>query len=172
MNTQNPINICQQRADDHSHVETLLDDAFGMDRQTKASYRLREGEQPLDGLAFVARGNDGNITGCISFWKILIGEQHNEAVLLGPLAVSPDHQGEGLGRALMEYGIARVRQNGHRLILLVGDAPYYARAGFKQVPVGQITFPGPVDYARLLYLELEPGALAGMSGLVIAPSRA
>ncbi len=172
MNTQNPINICRQTADDHAAVETLLDEAFGMDRQTKASYRLREGEQPLDGLAFVTKDNNGEITGCISFWKILIGDQHCEAVLLGPLAVAPDHQGEGLGKALMQYGISRVRNNGHRLILLVGDAPYYARAGFRQVPVGKIVFPGPVDYARLLYLELEAGAMQEMRGLVIAPGRA
>jgi len=48
----------------------------------------------------------------------------------------------------------------------VGDEPYYARMGFKRAPPGRIVLPGPVDPARLLYCELQPGAFEGVSGKV------
>jgi predicted N-acetyltransferase YhbS len=60
----------------------------------------------------------------------------------------------------------RARAEGFALVILVGDMPYYARFGFKPVSPGQIVLPGPVDPARLLALELVPGALAGVKGVV------
>ena len=65
---------------------------------------------------------------------------------------------------LMERSIADARVQGHRLILLVGDAAYYARVGFKPVPKGRATMPGPVDYNRLLVNELVEGAFEGVAG--------
>ena len=81
------------------------------------------------------------------------------ALLLGPLIVDPAVAGKGIGKALVEEGLARARGEGFSLVLLVGDMPYYGRFGFKPVPPGQITLPGPVDPARLLYVELVPGAI-------------
>jgi predicted N-acetyltransferase YhbS len=91
--------------------------------------------------------------------------------LLGPLAVAPDLQGIGIGRSLMRRGLAEARNLGHRLVILVGDEPYYGRLGFRQVPAGQLLMPGPVEPARLLYLELDPGALEAARGLVLPPGR-
>jgi predicted N-acetyltransferase YhbS len=87
---------------------------------------------------------------------------------LGPLAVDPDFAGKGFGRQLIAEALAAAKADGVRLVVLVGDEPYYGRFGFRPVPPGQITLPGPVDPHRLLASELEPGALASYRGMVVA----
>lgn len=173
--TNQPIKLVPQTDSDHAEIENLLDAAFGIDRRTKTSYRLREGEKPLPGLSFVARSDDNAILGAISFWQIHIGTEGGkgglDAVLLGPLAVFPQLQGQGIGRVLMAHAIATIEQTNHQLILLVGDEAYYTKAGFKQVPPGQIIMPGPNDPKRLLYLEITPGVLNTAHGLIRSPSR-
>ena len=168
--TNSLFKIDPQTAFDNDAVEHLLDAAFGIDRRTKTSYRLREGEQPLPGLSFLARNGQG-IIGTISFWQIHIGKNGPDAILLGPLAVLPDHQSSGIGQALMAHGLEAAKQKGHQLVVLVGDAPYYRKAGFRQIPDGQVTMPGPYDPDRLLYLELQDGAIKTASGLLRSPSR-
>ena len=110
---------------------------------------------------------DGELVGGIRFTALTIGGE-GRALLLGPLVVHPAYNGKGFGKALVGEGIERARAQGFRLVVLVGDMPYYGRFGFVQVPRGQITLPGPVDPARLLALELVPGALADACGLVQA----
>jgi predicted N-acetyltransferase YhbS len=158
-------------AEDSAEIESLLDQCFGLSRRSKTTYRLREGEQPVDGLSLVTRDPAGRLVGANSFWDLRIGDAGTQALLLGPLAVAPDLQGIGLGRALMQRGISDARELGHGLIILVGDEPYYGRVGFRRVPPGHLLLPGPVEAARLLYLELEPGALEAARGLVLGPRR-
>ncbi len=163
--------IVQQHASQQLEIERLLDEVFGLSRSTKTAYRLREGERPMDGLSFVAVTADGEILGAISFWALRIGEAGTEALLLGPLAVAPIYHGKGIGRALMRHGLAEAGEMGHRLVILVGDEPYYARVGFQKVPTGKLLMPGPVDPNRLLYLELQDNALCAAKGLVLSPRR-
>lgn len=163
--------ISETVAADAPLVEALLDRAFGLGRRTKTSYRFREGETAAAGLSFVARGADGAILASISYWHLRIGPEGTPAILLGPLAVEPRLQGKGLGRALMRHSLAQAAALGHRLAVLVGDQPYYAVVGFARVPDGRLMLPGPVDPARLLYLELAPGSFSGVSGLVLPPGR-
>ncbi len=170
MSAQN-FQIVPQRPGDQPFIEDLLDQVFGLSRRAKTSYRLREGEEPVDGLSFVALDGDGSIIGAISFWRLNIGEAGTPALLLGPLAVSPALQGKGVGRALMHHGLDLARNMGHGLVILVGDEPYYARVGFARLPEGRLILPGPVDPARFLYLELQPGALDAAEGLVLSPGR-
>ena len=68
--------------------------------------------------------------------------------------------------ALMDRALGDARAKGHRLVLLVGDEAYYSRVGFKPVPKGRATMPGPVDYSRLLVAELVEGAFADVSGAI------
>jgi len=160
-----------QTADDLPAIETLLDVAFGIARRTKTSYRLREGSAPQAGLSLVVREEGFGLVGALSFWPLAIGPVQTPALLLGPLAVHPQRQNLGIGRALMNDGIARATLQGHSLMMLIGDAPYYARVGFQPVPQGQIDVPGPVDAKRLLALELVPGTLAKAHGLALASWR-
>jgi len=156
-----------QFPDDLPAIEALLDLTFGLSRRTKTSYRLRDGSTPVPGLSLIVGEASFGLVGAISFWPIAIGAAEIPALLLGPLAVHPERQNLGIGRALMNEGIARAKAQGHQLMMLIGDAPYYARVGFAQVPLGQIDVPGPVDPKRLLYLELVPGALAQAHGLAL-----
>jgi len=145
--------------------EALLDRAFGLKRRRKTSERLREGRIPADDLAFAAINRSGRLIGTVRLWDIEAGTA-GKALLLGPLAVDARHRGRGLGSALMRHAIAAAQAQGARAILLVGDQPFYGRFGFAKLD--GLALPGPVDPDRFLGLELEPGALAGATGVVAA----
>jgi predicted N-acetyltransferase YhbS len=163
------IAIRHETAADISARETLLDRAFGAARFQKASERLREGRLPAEGLSFVATANAALI-GTVRLWNVSAGPAR-PALLLGPLAVDAEWRGRGVGGALMQQAIAKARALGHAAILLVGDAPYYARFGFSAEATGGLWLPGPYDPRRLLARELVPGALAGARGLIGATGR-
>ena len=167
-----PIACEDTTASDHQAIEHLLDLSFGSDRHSKTSYRLREGNHAVPGLSLVVRDPGLGVSGTISFWPLAVGRKRSPALLLGPLAVHPDRQGLGIGLKLMREGLARAGEQGHGLVLLVGDEPYYSKVGFRKLPPGLISLPGPVNPDRFLYLELTPGALDGVSGLAHVPGSA
>lgn len=153
-------------------IEALLDRSFGPDRFKKTAYKLREGVAPIPELGFVAIEHDelGNeiLEGTIRYWPVTIGGTV-PALLLGPIAVSDRLQGGGLGSKLIRMSLNKAAALGHRAVILVGDAPYYARFGFTRDLTLDMALPGPVDLDRFLGLELVPGALAGAAGMVTAP---
>ena len=104
------------------------------------------------------------LVGSVRLTPVRIGE--TPALLLGPLTIEPPFRDRGIGKAMMERALADAKQQGHRLVVLVGDETYYKRVGFKRVPGGAIKMPGPADPARILAAELVEGALAGVSGVV------
>ncbi len=157
------LEIRPERAEDGPLVEALNEASFGPGRFAKSAYRLREGVNPVAGLSFVAV-EEGELRGSIRFWPVAIGKE--KSLLLGPLAVKSDQRGRGLGIALMKRGIEEARAQGHASIILVGDEPYYVRAGFSALPPGRIRFPGPVDQSRILGQSLKPNALLTLSGEV------
>ena len=152
-------------------VENLLDLTFGLSRRSKTSYRLREGNTAAPGLSMVVRDPELGISGTISYWPLRIGKAGTKALLLGPIAIHPERQNRGIGMALMRTTLAKAAEQGQALIILEGDAPYYARVGFMMVPDGQLLLPGPVDAKRLLFLELRAGALSVAHGLVLGENR-
>ncbi|WP_029076786.1 GNAT family N-acetyltransferase [Kaistia adipata] len=145
--------------------EMLLDRTMGPDRHLKTSERLRENRLPASGLALVARDGDA-IVGSVRLWNVSAGGR--DALLLGPLAVAPERQGEGLGGKLMRAALNRAAMFGHGAVILVGDAEYYARFGFSAEATRSLMMPGPVDRARFLALELRDGALSGAAGMLVA----
>jgi predicted N-acetyltransferase YhbS len=145
--------------------ERLLDAAFGPSRLEKTCERLRAGRLPARGLAFVAKDH-GRVVGTVRLWSILAGGE--PALLLGPLAIAQSHEGQGLGSRMMRHALAEAARRGHKAVILVGDAPYYARFGFTRTLTENLVLPGPVDNDRFLGLELVPGALDNAFGLVIA----
>ena len=160
---EEPWEIRRERPEDAAAVARLNETSFGPGRYAKSAYRLREGVAPVPDLSFVAI-EDGELRGSVRFWPIAVGGE--KALLLGPLAVQSDQRGRGIGIALMKRGIEAARATGYAAILLVGDEPYYVRAGFARVAPGRVTFPGPVDPARVLGLSLKPNALLTLSGEV------
>jgi predicted N-acetyltransferase YhbS len=157
--------ITPESPEDHEAVDWLVDQAFGPGRYAKAAERLREGNAPDLSLSVVAR-DGGQVVGCARMWPVKIGE--TAAMLLGPFAVAESMRGKGLGQALAEDACARARAAGHRLVVLVGDAPYFERMGFIRAPA-EVKLPGPVDTRRVLILPLQEGAAEGLSGMLSRP---
>lgn len=154
--------IRPERDGDAAAVDALVAQAFGPGRHAKSAYRLREGVEPVRALGHVLELN-GVVAGTVRYWPVGIGGV--AALMLGPIAVRPDLQGQGHALQLMQASLALARTLGHRIVVLVGDEAYYGRAGFSRIqPYGRITLPGPVDRSRVLGLELVPGALEGVSG--------
>ena len=139
---------------------------FGPGRFTRTAYRVREGTPPISRYCRAALLGQ-RIIAAVRFTDIAVGATEG-ALLLGPLAVDPEFAGKGFGRALVGEALEAAKSDGVRLVVLVGDEPYYGRFGFRPVPPGQITLPGPVDPNRLLAAELAPGALSAYHGLVAA----
>lgn len=145
--------------------ERLLDTAFGVARFEKTVERLREGRLPAEGLAFAAKDARGLI-GTLRLWHIRAGG--TPALLLGPLAVAKACRSQGIGRSLIEEALWKATDAGHAAVLLVGDASYYEPFGFSRRHTLGLSLPGPVDAQRFLGLELTPGALKGVRGIVTA----
>src|SRR5947209_6853614 len=158
------LTILPETADDARAIERLHERTFGPGRYAKTAYRIREGAGPRPELSFTARIGT-LLVGSVRLTPIRIGAAH--ALLLGPLTVEPPFRERGIGQALIERALAQAKGKGHRLAMLVGDEPYYGKSGFKVVPKGQVTLPGPVDPARLLVAELSEGAFAGVAGTVL-----
>ncbi|MGE0653567.1 MAG: GNAT family N-acetyltransferase [Alphaproteobacteria bacterium] len=145
--------------------EALLDLCFGPERFAKTCELLRRDSRPAPGLSFAAL-EDRMLIGTLRLWPITAGSA-GTALLLGPLGVTGSRRGRGIGHCLVTMAIEEAIRRGYRAILLVGDAPYYARFGFDAGFTSGLDLPGPVDRGRFLGLELEPGALAGARGLVV-----
>lgn len=161
------VTIRRELPSDVAQRERLLDRAFGRTRHRKTSARLRDGRVPSQGLAFTAISKSGRVIGTIRLWDIVAGSA-GPALLLGPLAVDSAYKSRGIGSALMSHALLAAEKLGHASVVLVGDAPYYARFGFKPELVSDLHMPGPVERHRFLGLELAPGALDGAEGLLIA----
>jgi predicted N-acetyltransferase YhbS len=167
-----PFAIRAERASDVATREALLDACFGLNRHLRTCQRLRDGRAPAEGLAFSAvrqDGEKGRLVGTLRLWHVSAGDL--PALVLGPLAVDPSCREFGVGAALMRQALAAAEAAGHGAVLLLGDAPYYARFGFSVQKTGELSLPGPFERDRLLALELREGALDGACGM-IAPTGA
>lgn len=151
--------------------DALLNRAMGLNWKRKSSQKLRRGRRPSEGLSFVARDQAGCLVGTVRLWDVSMGAGGPAALLLGPLAVDPALKGAGVGKALMSHAISEAERLGHKVILLVGDASYYARFGFSADNTGALAMPGPYERHRFLALELVPGAIGNAAGTLQAAGR-
>lgn len=159
-----------ERPEHEQAIEALLDLSFGPGRYAKTAQRLREGNEAIPELCYVAfmgEGDERKLIGSLRFWPVVIGGV--PGLMLGPLAVVPMLRGQGVGINLMRRGLADAKAMGYQLVILVGDEPYYVKVGFGPVPPGRLSMPGPVDPARLLYRELDIGAFGHAHGAITKP---
>ena len=148
-------------------IEAVLDRAFGPGRFAKSSERVRERGALLEpALSRVALDDAGKVVGICRIWR---AEAGIALFFLGPLAVDPGAQHAGLGLALAREAVAACRARGGAGIVLVGAEPFFRPLGFTIAPKDRIRLPGPVDPARLLWLELRPGGLGNASGEIKPP---
>lgn len=154
---------------DYAEMGALHDVVFGPGALTRTAYRIREGMPYHSPFCRVTRAR-GVLIAMIRFTPITIGGV-GRALMLGPLAVAPSHANQGHARRLIAEGIDAARGAGIRIVMLVGDRPYYGRLGFAPVPSGQIAMPGPVDPSRLLAFEVATDALVSYHGMIAADHR-
>ncbi|MCC5999649.1 MAG: N-acetyltransferase [Pararhodobacter sp.] len=158
------MGLAQETAQDWWEVEALYDLCFAPGREALSSYRLRDGVAPVAALCLCLRDESGALIGAIRHWPVRVGEAGVPALLLGPVAIHPTRQGEGLAGLLIRETQARARNAGWNRVLLVGDAPYYGRFGFARLP--DVRMPPPTNPERVLGHDLQPGAWRGVAGEV------
>lgn len=160
--------IRAERPSDVAARETLLDACFGEGRQMRTCQRLRDERAPAEGLALSAvRG--GTLVGTLRLWHV--GAGGVAALVLGPLAVDPGCRDLGIGGALVMHALTLAKARGHGAVILLGDAPYYARFGFSAQKTAALALPGPFERDRLLAIELRDGALDGAWGMIVPTGR-
>ena len=145
-------------------ISRLHEEVFGPGRFARSAYRVREGKGLLSRFCRLA-DLGGRLISALRLTEVTIGGKGG-AALLGPLAVHPEFKGNGYGRRLVSEALQEMKSAGLKIVVLVGDEPYYGKLGFKPVPPGQIIFPGPVNPARILAAELEEGSLGQYRGLI------
>ncbi len=158
---------------DSAAVEAVLDAAFGADRRTRTAYAIRRGMACLPPLCFAAFDEAGELVGTIQAFPVALTDAEvrtHPLIMVGPVAILPERQGQGFGRALMAAQRAAIdgaAADGAPPLpqVLIGDLPFYARFGFVEAPRGW-RCPGPWDPARLLVRAVNPAVLppAGMLG--------
>ena len=157
------IHLAREIPDDWWEVEELYDLTFAPGRTALSSYRLREDVAPLAALCLTARDPLGVLAGVVRCWPVRVGDA--PTVLLGPIAVHPTRQGEGIAAILMMNCIEAARADGWARIVLVGDHPYYKRFGFERLQ--DVIMPRPTNPDRVLGLALHTGAWDGVTGQVL-----
>lgn len=158
------LTLAPETAADWWEVEALYDLCFAPGRSALSSYRLRDGVDPIAPLCLTARDGDGTLAGAVRNWPVRVGA--HEAILLGPIAVHPTRQGEGLAALLMQTCLEKARQMGYARIMLVGDAPYYGRFGFEKL--AGVEMPPPTNPDRVLGVALQQGAWDDVRGPVVS----
>ena len=156
--------ISPEKLHDAAAIEELLDISFGENRFRKTAYALRQNSHSIPELCMVAR-EDNAVLASIQYWHLRVGAK-TDAILLGPIVVKPERQGEGIGVGLIRDTMALAKNMGHKIVILVGDPSYYGRFGFISAFEKGLELPGPVDAHRFLVCELVEGALKNVSGMV------
>jgi len=158
------LTILTEKPEDAAAIERLHERTFGPGRYVRTSERIREKIPHQLDLSYTARIGT-LLVGSVRLTRICIGD--TPALMLGPLTIEPPFRDRGIAKAMMERALKDAKERGHKLVVLVGDEPYYKRVGFKRVPSGAIKMPGPADPARILAAELVEGALQGVTGVVL-----
>jgi predicted N-acetyltransferase YhbS len=153
------VTITPLSAADPQMIETLLDAAFGTDRQNRTAYRIRAGMTALPELSFAVFMGE-TLVGSLQSWPVALDQ--TPLVLVGPVAVAPDVQRAGIGRALMERLIDTASDTP---MTMIGDPEYYGRFfGFSADATREWRVPGPVERHRLLARNVDGFPAAGTLG--------
>ena len=152
----------EETEDDWWEVEALYDLCFSPGRTALSSYRLRDGVPTVAALCLTLRDGDNTLAAAIRYWPIEVGSE--DVLLLGPIAVHPTRQSEGLGALLINESLSEARRLGWERVLLVGDAPYYRRFGFNIL--AGVEMPPPTNPDRVLGMALKSGAWDHVTGAV------
>jgi putative acetyltransferase len=150
---------------DHARVHEIVTAAFGRDNEARLVDALRERARPT--VSWVAEEADA-VVGHVLVSPVVLASAPGTRDLAGlaPVAVDPSRHGVGIGGALVRAALEAAGEQGWRAVFLVGSPAYYARFGFVPAAPRGFTYGDPAVDPALQAIELEPGALAGRSGLV------
>jgi predicted N-acetyltransferase YhbS len=163
LNHQHNLVYLTEDASHDAVIEIINEEAFGPGRHVRAAARIRE-QGPHDrALSFVCTDN-GEIIASVRMTPVLAGAVKGH--LLGPLAVRPSHKNRGIGRELVRIAADAARRAGSEAVILVGDPPYYSPLGFEKVAWQALTFPGPVDPARVLVIPFAADTHDRLKGVI------
>ena len=165
--SHNNPRLLLEAKNDHIEVERLLDLVFTPRRKLLSSYQLRNSANKVDNLSYVIKDNSKKVVGSIRFWNIKVDSHSSKGLLLGPLAVHPIYQSEGLGEKLVLNGIEKAHSDNWNWIVLVGDLGYYSKFGFSKNPTHGISIGNGLDNSRLLGLDINDGFLEEAVGSLI-----
>ena len=168
--SHNNLRLLLEAKNDHIEVERLLDLVFTPRRKLLSSYQLRNSANKVDNLSYVIKDNSKKVVGSIRFWNIKVNSHSSKGLLLGPLAVHPIYQSEGLGEKLVLNGIEKAHSDNWNWIVLVGDLSYYSKFGFSKNPTRGISIGNGLDNSRLLGLDINDGFLEAAVGSLIEAS--
>ena len=156
-------NLIPLDAVDPAMVEQLLDRAFEPDRHKRTAYKVREGMDWLPALSFAALDEDGLLVGSVQCWPVALTDPSGRAhpmIMVGPVAVLPEAQGAGYGKALMTAALAAISPEAPLPQVMIGDPEYYGRFwGFSNAQTGGWSLPGPFEKHRLLARCDNPAVL-------------
>ena len=164
------ISIRPEREEDYAAIGEINRVAFGRENEARLVQNLRRSPNFIPELSLVAV-KDGSVVGHILFSPIAIqlGDGNLPALALAPLAVRPEYQNQGIGSQLLRHGLKQCRDFGHKVIVVVGHPEYYPRFGFSSARAKGLDALFPVPDEAFMALELVPGDLNGVSGMVIYP---
>jgi predicted N-acetyltransferase YhbS len=151
-------------------VEALLDAAFGPDRFGRTAYKLRTGTFALPHLSFAAF-DGARLVGTLQSWPVALEQaqgRRTPLVMVGPVAVEPDVQRGGIGRAMMDALVLAADSSADAALMMIGDPEYYGRFwGFDADATGGWDLPGPFERRRLLARAANGHAPPALAGIVV-----
>ena len=100
---------------------------------------------PSGEIAVFTASDDGAVVGCIIFTRLWFKADQRRVSLLSPVAISPDQQGLGIGKQLINFGLRSLRESGVDIAVTYGDPEYYKRVGFRQIGLEFIPSPLPLE---------------------------
>ena len=165
-NIQYNLRLLLEDKKDHIEVEQLLDLVFTPRRKLLSSYQLRSSANKVNKLSYVIKDSSNSVVGSIRFWKIKIDNHSSKGLLLGPLAIHPIYQSEGLGEKLVLNSIEKAAAHNWNWVILVGDIDYYSKFGFSKKPTRGISLGDGLDDARLLGLDINGSFLNEANGIL------
>jgi predicted N-acetyltransferase YhbS len=168
--SHNNLRLLLEAKNDHIEVERLLDLVFTPRRKLLSSYQLRNSANKVDNLSYVIKDNSKKVVGSIRFWNVKVDSHSSRGLLLGPLAIHPIYQSEGLGEKLVLNGIEKAHSDNWNWIVLVGDLDYYSKFGFSKNPTRGISIRNSLDNSRLLGLDINDRFLEAAVGSLIEAS--
>ena len=154
------IELREERVGDVRAVRDVNRLAFGQDQEANIVDALRSNGAVLCSLVAIV---DGQVVGHIMYSPLSVGD--TQAAALGPMAVMPEHQRQGIGSQLIEAGNAKLKEAGCAFVVVVGHPEYYPRFGFRPASTYGVTSEWELPDNAFMMLVLDPRKMQRVGGV-------